>query len=157
MYGKNILVVGNKNSGKTSIILRLLTNSFSEEYTPTDCETICKVYIKRYLIYSYNVWEHISTNKNQVLKTPNVGIVVCDNDDVKSYVSWIKYLKTFGDIPILIIFSKCDEKKYDLNKIKMGIKNQKIKNITSLLSVSSKNEEGLKELKEEIIRVSTLR
>lgn len=112
----NVMVVGNKGVGKTSLIIRLLNGQYdyTEKYVTTNEVNVYKVYIRKHKHLTLNVWE-IPHFYNEYTETPllkvNVAVVVLNpflrNDD--SIEKWLDYvLCLYKNAKVLLCVNKMD-------------------------------------------------
>nr|QBK86376.1 MAG: Ras family GTPase [Marseillevirus LCMAC102] len=114
-----ILLVGDKNVGKSSLIHRHLTGHFNEDYTPTlgvDLDPL--TFSTNYDPITFNVWDCAGNPDYEGLGIQGYGIqtdaaiVMFDLTLVPTYhnaYDWIENVRDVcGDIPIIVCGNKFD-------------------------------------------------
>ncbi len=150
-----MLIVGQGAVGKTSLINRLVTNSFDQNETKTQ-----GIDIKNWTIpindkeIRLNVWdfggqEIMHATHQFFLTKRSLYIIVLDsrlNDQENRLEYWLKIIQSFGgDSPVIVVCNKSDEQLLDLDWRGLQKKYPNIKSYAR--SVSCKTGEGIAELK----------
>jgi len=153
-----ILVLGDENSGKSSLVERIVHDTFTEEYISTK-----GIDIEEYQIDDITVkfWDFAGQEityqvHNLFMSQESLYLLVIDGqkeNDIKEHFDWLETIgANAGYPPVIIVVSKHDNNRaYKLDEAEYT---SRFKNIKSFHYVSSKKkEEGIDELKEEISSV----
>ena len=101
-----ILILGEARVGKTSILNRFISGTFSPTHTPTLAANFVTktIYLKEYnKSIRFDIWEFCGESKYRALikvfyKNPNFCILVYDSNDESSFIElqnyWIEDVKT---------------------------------------------------------------
>ena len=115
-----VVVVGDSQVGKTSILKKIITNEFIEEYKPTNGYEFNIVLIKvNEIVIKFQIWD-MSGEENyrpsllNLYRNANLGFLVYSVTSRESFnklEDWIdKLRKKAPSTKILLIGNKCDEK-----------------------------------------------
>lgn len=154
-----LLIVGQGDVGKTCLSNRLLFNSFQDQTTTEGIE-ISKWKILANTSTSdeilLNIWDfggqEIYHSTHQFFLTKrSIYLLVWNARKSKDYDHveyWLHTIAAFGgNSPILIVLSKCNERRDDLN---MKYLTEKFKNIRGSVDIDSKDGTGIEQLKKMI-------
>lgn len=158
-----IVLLGEENVGKTSLIVRYLDNKFNESPSITETTDIrIKKIEKDDKILYINIWDTVGQEKfrnmtENFIKGADGVILVCDITNKKSYEKlggWVNYLNSNFNkdeiIPILI------ENKIDLEQNKEVLKKEleeyRIKYKFKINSASAKTGEGVQQAFDYLIK-----
>ena len=97
---KNIIVIGKKRSGKSSIILRLLRNYFTLCYTPTVSIEFSEPVLIGHNFYRFYEIPYSYDFQHKVYLKPNIVFIVEDVDTDW----WAKFLGTVNPSQIMEVF-----------------------------------------------------
>lgn len=97
---KNIIVVGKKKSGKTSIITRLVRNSFTLCYTPTKCIEISEPKVIGTHSYSFYEIPYLYDFQHKWYLKANVVFIVEEVDTEW----WVQFMNTVDPTHALEVF-----------------------------------------------------
>ena len=108
-----IILTGCKASGKTSFMRKHLFDTFSEEYKPTLSVEVYPILFsttrEKIVFTCWEIGEEIG-----FLDNANGAIVFIDLDHTaEKYIQEIK--ETYGNIPIVVVRSKCENAEIDAN------------------------------------------
>ncbi len=157
LHEAKMLLVGQGSVGKTSLIKRLLYNSFDKDESQTDGLDVqtWKVDINEKNI-RLNVWDfggqEIYHATHQFFLTKrSLYVLVCNcrtSEEENRLEYWLKLIQTFGDAsPVIIVGNKKDEQPLDINRKALR---EKYPNICTILETSCQSGDGIQELKDEI-------
>ena len=151
------LVVGQADIGKTSLINRLIYNSFEPNERQTDG---LKVHDWEILAgannVKLNVWDfggqEIYHSTHQFFLTKrSLYLLVCNcrtSEEENRLEYWLKLIKSFGgNSPVIIVGNKNDEQPLDINRKALL---DKYSNIKGILETSCKTGEGIEGLNKKI-------
>ncbi|MFN6567249.1 COR domain-containing protein [Dendronalium sp. ChiSLP03b] len=152
-----LLLVGQGGVGKTSLLKRLIENSYDPYERKTEGISIksWKISVKDQLI-CLNVWDFggqdimHATHQFFLTKRSLYLLVLNARDDERQneLEYWLKMIQSFGDdCPIIIVGNKIDEHPLDINE---GGLRQKYPAIRHILPVSCKTGQGLENLRSAI-------
>lgn len=159
-----LIFVGQGSVGKTSLIKRLIDNSFNPQENKTD-----GIDIRKWLIHvnnnkiRLNIWdfggqEIMHATHQFFLTKRSLYILVLDSrleEDENRVEYWIKIIQSFGgDSPIIVVGNKIDQKPLDIDK--RGLKS-KYENVRDIIETSCESNIGIDKLQKSIIEaVSSL-
>lgn len=158
-----IILLGEENVGKTSLIIRYLDDKFDESLLTTESTDIrIKKIEKDDKILYINIWDTIGQEKfrnmtENFIKGADGVILVCDVTNKKSYEelkNWVNYLNSnFNKDEIITILI---ENKIDLVQnrevLKKGLENYKKKYKFKIYSTSAKTGEGVQQAFDYLIK-----
>lgn len=152
-----ILVVGQGSVGKTSIIRRLLQNSFSPEENKTEGINISRVKIRMDSnLFTLNIWdfggqEIMHATHQFFLTKRSLYLLVLDarlTQEENRVEYWLKIIQSFGgESPVLIVGNKADQHPLDIDHT--GLQ-KKYPNIVGVLETSAAIGTGITGLRSEI-------
>ena len=155
LHEVKVLIVGQGAVGKTSLIKRLLDDSFNPHETKTDGITINQWHLPvndadiRLNLWDFGGQEIMHATHQFFLTKRSLYVLVLDSrlDEQNNRVEyWLKIIQSFGgDSPIIVVCNKCDEHSLDLNWKGLQEKYPTIKAFAKRLSC--KTGEGLMELR----------
>jgi internalin A len=154
-----LLIVGQADVGKTSLMQRLITNTFDSEQAKTEGINIqnwnlpCNGTDIRLNLWDFGGQEIMHATHQFFLTERSLYLLVIDNrqDEVQNRVEhWLKMIQAFGsNSPIIIIGNQSDVHPLDLDKRTL---HEKYPTLRAILATSCKNGTGLKELRQEITK-----
>lgn len=160
-----VILVGQPSVGKTSLVNRLVRNTYNANEGKTNGINITrwKVDIKTELNNSHetinlNIWdfggqEIMHATHQFFLTKRSLYLLVCnarnsESDNKLDY--WLKMIRSFGgDSPIIVIGNKTDEHPFDIDRT--GLKS-KYPQIQAFIETSCANNQGIAELEEAITK-----
>ena len=152
-----ILVVGQGGVGKTSLIRRILENSYNPKENKTEGINICRFKFRALnKHYCINVWdvggqEIMHATHQFFFTTRSLYLLVLDNrvtSEENRLDYWLKVINSFGgESPILIIGNKTDQHPLDVDH--SGLQ-KKYSNIVGFLETSAATGVGIEALKNAI-------
>lgn len=160
-----VILVGQGSVGKTSLVNRLVRNTYNANEGKTNGINITrwKVDIETELNSSHetinlNLWdfggqEIMHATHQFFLTKRSLYLLVCnarnsESDNKLEY--WLKMIRSFGgDSPIIVIGNKTDEHSFDINRTELK---NKYPQIQAFIETSCANNQGIAELKEAITR-----
>lgn len=164
LHEVKVLIVGQGAVGKTSLIKRLLDDSFNPHETKTDGIAINQWHLPvpltahstssgqadiRLNLWDFGGQEIMHATHQFFLTKRSLYVLVLDSrlDEQNNRVEyWLKIIQSFGgDSPIIVVCNKCDEHSLDLNWKGLQEKYPTIKAFAKRLSC--KTGEGLMELR----------
>jgi len=154
-----ILFVGQGAVGKTSLVNRLLDNTFNPNETKTEGIDIRSIPIQiqgreiRVNIWDFGGQEIMHATHQFFLTKRSLYVLVWDgrkeeSSDLIAY--WLKLIQSFGsDSPIIIVLNKIDENVFEIDR--RGLQ-KKFLAIKGFVNTSCKSNSGIKELREIVYR-----
>ena len=149
-----MILVGQGNVGKTSLVKRLLHDSFDPHEEETKGIEVEKWQITaknqkiRLNVWDFGGQEIMHATHQFFLTKRSLYLLVLDarlGDEENRFEYWLKIIKSFGgESPVIIVGNKIDQCPLDLDK--KGIMD-KYNNIKSIVEISSKNGKGIDNLK----------
>lgn len=149
-----ILVLGDENSGKSSLVERMVHDTFREEYVSTKGIDIEEYWIDNIKV---KIWDFAGQEityqvHNLFMSQESLYLLVIDGqkeNDIKEHFNWLETIgANAGYPPVIIVVTKHENNRaYKLDEAEYT---NKFENIKSFHYVSSKTEEGIDELKEKI-------
>ncbi|MBF0466315.1 MAG: leucine-rich repeat domain-containing protein [Nitrospirae bacterium] len=126
IYEAKLLIVGQGGVGKTSIVRRLIDNTFSDTEDPTMGIEVKQITLKHQDLpgLKLNVWDfggqEIYHATHQFFLTKrSVYMLVWDarqEDEYGRLEHWLNIIRVFGeDSPVILVINKCDEFPGDIN------------------------------------------
>ncbi len=109
---QNIVLVGNSGSGKTSFVLRLTENTFTESFISTVGKdmTIVEYNNKRFILHDTAGQKRFAILCEAYYKYAHGAIVFYETCDTSNIHSWVETLQEEQkDIPIILVGNKIDE------------------------------------------------
>jgi len=160
-----VIFVGQGSVGKSSIVQRLLYNTFDQNQAKTEGIFLCKWQVKQVNASSIriNIWDfggqEIMHATHQFFLTKRslyVLVLDCRNSPEQNEVEyWLRIINSFGsNAPVIVVGNKIDQQPLDIDR--RGLQ-AKYPNIKAFLETSCLDGKGIKELHNAIIReISTL-
>ncbi|MBE9066315.1 GTP-binding protein, partial [Leptolyngbya cf. ectocarpi LEGE 11479] len=153
-----LILVGQGNVGKTSIIKRLKKDHFNPTEPQTDGLNVSNWQISvntkdvRLNVWDFGGQEIYHATHQFFLTKRSLYLLVCNcriSEEENRLDYWLKLIKSFGDdSPVIVIGNKRDEQPLDINRKALR---KKYPNIKAILETSCQTGDGIKELKETII------
>lgn len=152
-----MLIVGQGSVGKTSVLKRLLYNTYTMEKSTEGIDISNWSFDAKHQTYRLNVWDfggqEIYHATHQFFLTKrSVYLLVWDALAEEEYGRldyWLKTIQSFAaDSPIILVVNKCDKNTGRYNKIDVTDYQKKYPQIKDVFYVSCKDNIGIKELKE---------
>lgn len=119
-YFCKVLIIGDPEVGKTSILNRLKFNKFSEDYSPTENQDIISLKISQNSkIIELKLYDMVN-NKDfryivlQLYRKASFGILVYainNRESFENLESWINDLRNVNRCPIILVGNKNDDEK----------------------------------------------
>ena len=155
-----VLIVGQGSVGKTSLINRLVKNTFDPAQTKTDGIAIERVTIQtsnsekiRLNVWDFGGQEIMHATHQFFLTRRSLYILVLDSrltQEENRVEYWLKMIQSFGgDSPIIIVGSKTDQHPLDIDALGL-IKKYPL--IMDVIETSASNGKGIEELKTAITK-----
>ena len=153
-----ILILGDENSGKSSLVERMVTNEFNEKYTSTR-----GIDIEQYTFLNgikANIWDFAGQEityqvHNLFMSKESLYILVIDGQLEDNQLDNIHWLETISsnsnDAPIIIAVTKHENNL--AYKIDENLYKSQFKNLKHICYISSKENIGFDELKNNIEQV----
>lgn len=152
-----MLIVGQGSVGKTSILKRLLYNTYTTEKSTEGIDISNWSFEAQDQTYRLNVWDfggqsiYHATHQFFLTKR-SVYLLVWDALTEEEYGRldyWLKTIQSFAaDSPIILVVNKCDKNTGRYNKIDVTDYQKKYPQIKDVFYVSCKDNIGIKKLKE---------
>ena len=158
-----MLIVGQGSVGKTSVLKRLLYNTYTMEKSTEGIDISNWSFDAKHQTYRLNVWDfggqEIYHATHQFFLTKrSVYLLVWDALAEEEYGRldyWLKTIQSFAaDSPIILVVNKCDRDTGRYNKIDERDYKEKFPQIKDVFYVSCKDNIGIQELKECIKDIS---
>lgn len=152
-----MLIVGQGSVGKTSVLKRLLYNTYTTEKSTEGIDISNWSFEAQDQTYRLNVWDfggqEIYHATHQFFLTKrSVYLLVWDALAEEEYGRldyWLKTIQSFAaDSPIILVVNKCDKNTGRYNKIDVTDYQEKYPQIKDVFYVSCKDNIGIQELKE---------
>ncbi|MBF0521143.1 MAG: leucine-rich repeat domain-containing protein, partial [Nitrospirae bacterium] len=168
IYEAKLLIVGQGGVGKTSIVRRLIDNTFSNKEMPTRGIEVKQITLKQQDLpgLKLNVWDfggqEIYHATHQFFMTKrSVYMLVWDarqEDEYGRLEHWLNIIRVFGeDSPVILVINKCDEFPSDINLKDLKEKFPEI--IKGFYRISCKNPEkghdSFDKLKADIAKIAS--
>ena len=144
-----IHLVGDGNSGKTSLVTRLIENTFSLEQKQTNGINIRQKRFKDEDItlkfWDFGGQEKYHSTHNLFFTEKSIFIIIVDGRSESQVEYWLEYVRSlFNDASIILVKNKIDENvNYDVNEFKL----KKKYNIEGFFSISCKEGDNVQDLK----------
>lgn len=158
-----MLIVGQGSVGKTSVLERLLYNTYTTEKSTEGIDISNWSFEAQEQTYRLNVWDfggqsiYHATHQFFLTKR-SVYLLVWDALTEEEYGRldyWLKTIQSFAaDSPIILVVNKCDKNTGRYNKIDVTDYQKKYPQIKDVFYVSCKDNIGIQELKECIKDIS---
>ncbi len=158
-----MLIVGQGSVGKTSVLKRILHNTYTTEESTEGIDISNWSFEAQDQTYRLNVWDfggqsiYHATHQFFLTKR-SVYLLVWDALAEEEYGRldyWLKTIQSFAaDSPIILVVNKCDKNTGRYNKIDVTDYQKKYPQIKDVFYVSCKDNIGIKELKECIKDIS---
>ncbi|MCP9764095.1 COR domain-containing protein [Lacihabitans soyangensis] len=156
IFEAKLIIVGEGNVGKSSLMKRLVTNEFNESEKSTEGIQISYYFTKTGKTENFrvNLWDfggqeiYHSTHQFFLTKRSLYLFVWTARDDDRKFEYWLNIVNLLSDnAPIICIQNKIDERirTIDENSLKTNFQN-----IVSFNKVSAKNDNGIEKLKQNI-------
>lgn len=154
-----VLLVGQGFVGKTSIVERILHNTFNQNQDKTEGISINRWQVKGNKIYEFdsqiklNIWdfggqEIMHATHQFFLTKRSLYLLVLDSrltQEENRVEYWLKIIESFGgESPVLIVGNKIDQHPLDINRT--GLQ-KKYPNIVGILETSAATGSGIEALK----------
>ncbi|MFN6474362.1 MAG: COR domain-containing protein [Nostoc sp. SerVER01] len=154
-----LLLVGQGSVGKTSLVNRLIHNTFNRNQSKTDglgvTNWIIHVNSKdvRLNVWDFGGQEVYHATHQFFLTKRSLYLLVCNcrtSEEENRLEYWLKLIETFGDqSPVIIVGNKKDEQPLDINSKALR---EKYPNIRAIIETSCEKNEGIDELRKAITR-----
>ena len=158
-----MLIVGQGSVGKTSVLERILHNTYTTEESTEGIDISSWGFVTQDQVYKLNVWDfggqsiYHATHQFFLTKR-SVYLLVWDaltEEESGRLDYWLKTIQSFAaDSPIILVVNKCDKNTGRYNKIDVTDYQKKYPQIKDVFYVSCKDNIGIKELKECIKDIS---
>ncbi|MFM6633107.1 MAG: leucine-rich repeat protein [Microcystis panniformis] len=151
-----VLLVGEGDVGKTSLLKRLLHNTFNSEEPKTPGINIEKWQLPQKPDIRLNIWDFggqkvMQTTHQFFLTKRSLYLLVLDNrknEQQNRLEYWLKLIETYGgNSPVIIVGNCADEHP---PQVKIRTLRKKYPQITKLIATSCKTGAGIEELVQEI-------
>lgn len=152
-----MLIVGQGSVGKTSVLERILHNTYTTEESTEGIDISNWSFEAQEQTYRLNVWDfggqsiYHATHQFFLTKR-SVYLLVWDALTEEEYGRldyWLKTIQSFAaDSPIILVVNKCDKNTGRYNKIDVTDYQKKYPQIKDVFYVSCKDNIGIQELKE---------
>lgn len=152
-----MLIVGQGSVGKTSVLERILHNTYTTEESTEGIDISNWSFEAQDQTYRLNVWDfggqsiYHATHQFFLTKR-SVYLLVWDALTEEEYGRldyWLKTIQSFAaDSPIILVVNKCDKNTGRYNKIDVTDYQKKYSQIKDVFYVSCKDNIGIQELKE---------
>ncbi|WP_013320928.1 COR domain-containing protein [Gloeothece verrucosa] len=153
-----VLLVGEGSVGKTSLMRRLLYDSFTANQAKTDGINIVPWNLDvngnniKLNVWDFGGQEIYHATHQFFLTKRSLYILVINNrqsEEQNRIEYWLKLIQTFGgDSPIIIVGNRRDEHLIDVNQPRLQ---EKYKNIKAFIQTSCKTGDGIQELRQKVI------
>jgi internalin A len=153
-----LLLVGQGSVGKTSLIERLLHNTYNPTQPQTDGLEVKTWDIRvnskdvRLNVWDFGGQEIYHATHQFFLTKRSLYLLVCNcrtSEEENRIEYWLKLIESFGgDSPVIIVGNKRDEQPLDLNRKALR---DKYHNIKAILETSCQTSDGIEALRQEII------
>ncbi|MEA5466636.1 COR domain-containing protein, partial [Leptothoe sp. PORK10 BA2] len=154
-----LILVGQGSVGKTSLINRLLEDSFNPNEKQTDGLKVSdwKISVNtkevRLNVWDFGGQEIYHATHQFFLTKRSLYLLVCNcrtSEDENRLDYWLKLIDSFGDkSPVIIVGNKSDEQPLDINRKALR---EKYPNIQTILETSCQTGKGIEDLKQAIIQ-----
>lgn len=155
-----IAVLGDEESGKTSLLMRYIQDYYNDQYTPTigACVLNKQVTLKEKIIkltfFDLSGKEHFDSTRQLYYRNMNGYMIVMslDDDSLKRLKKWYSDIENFikDGIPIFIVIGKCD---LDLDVTCIKAIEEFADSLAAVVfKVSAKNGQGVKDLFDKFLR-----
>lgn len=155
-----IAVLGDEESGKTSLLMRYIQDYYNDQYTPTAgaCVLNKQVTLKEKIIkltfFDLSGRDQFDSTRQLYFRNMNGYIIVMnlDDDSTKRLKKWYSDIENYikDDVPVFIIISKCD---LDLNEKHAQAIEELADGLAAVVfKVSAKNGQGVKEAFDRFLR-----
>ncbi len=152
-----LLLVGQGSVGKTSLINRLLNDTFDSNESQTDGLAVhdWQIHVNskdiRLNVWDFGGQEIYHATHQFFLTKRSLYLLVCNcrtSEDENRLEYWLKLIQSFGgSSPVIIVGNKNDEQPLDINRRALR---DKYPNIKAILQTSCQSGDGIDELKEAI-------
>ncbi|MDR1628452.1 MAG: GTPase domain-containing protein [Oscillospiraceae bacterium] len=152
----NVVVLGDPEAGKTSVIDRMLRNTFRGNYCHTKMPESYPLQIGNYNVYVWDIpAEEQGAAQAYVGRLAMAAIVfdVTDPNSTKYIGKYVETIKTaYEGTPIFLVANKADRSSFEMcyDALDKGVEY----GITYLYITSAKTGEGMEDLKEMIFRLA---
>ncbi|MGD1857541.1 MAG: COR domain-containing protein [Leptolyngbyaceae cyanobacterium] len=154
-----LILVGQGSVGKTSLINRLLKDSFNPNEAQTDGLNVSDWNIRanskdvRLNVWDFGGQEIYHATHQFFLTKRSLYLLVCNcrtSEEENRLDYWLKLIQSFGDAsPVIIVGNKCDEQPLDINRKALQ---EKYPNIKAILQTSCQDGDGIKALNQVITK-----
>ncbi|MDF5712105.1 MAG: leucine-rich repeat domain-containing protein, partial [Nostoc sp. S4] len=154
-----LLLVGQGSVGKTSLVNRLIDNTFNPNQSKTDGLGVTNWTIHvnskdvRLNVWDFGGQEVYHATHQFFLTKRSLYLLVCNcriSEEENRLEYWLKLIETFGgQSPVIIVGNKKDEQPLDINTKALR---EKYPNIKAIIETSCENNEGIDELCQAITR-----
>ncbi|MCY7391975.1 MAG: GTP-binding protein, partial [Leptolyngbyaceae cyanobacterium CAN_BIN12] len=155
-----LLLIGQGSVGKTSLINRLIHNSFNPIQSQTDGLNVQTWNVQvnnkdvRLNVWDFGGQEIYHATHQFFLTKRSLYLLVCNcrtSEDENRLEYWLKLIESFGgQSPVIIVGNKCDEQPLDINRKALRDKYPNIKAIIET-SCARHTDNGIAELRAAII------
>jgi internalin A len=154
-----LLLIGQGSVGKTSLINRLIHNTFNPNQPQTDGLNVqtWNIHVNskdvRLNVWDFGGQEIYHATHQFFLTKRSLYLLVCNcrtSEDENRIEYWLKLIESFGgQSPVIIVGNKCDEQPLDINRKALR---EKYPNIQAILETScaSHTDNGIAELRQAI-------
>ncbi|MBT9312258.1 leucine-rich repeat domain-containing protein [Leptothoe kymatousa TAU-MAC 1615] len=154
-----LILVGQGSVGKTSLISRLIKDSFNPNEEQTDGLNVSNWQINvntkdvRLNVWDFGGQEIYHATHQFFLTKRSLYLLVCNcrtSEDENRLDYWLKLIKSFGDdAPVIIVGNKRDEQPLDINRKALR---DKYPNIKFIIETSCSDGTGIDELNQAILK-----
>ncbi|MEH2070231.1 MAG: leucine-rich repeat domain-containing protein [Nostoc sp.] len=152
-----LLLVGQGSVGKTSLVNRLIHNTFNPNQSKTDGLGVTNwpIHVNskdvRLNVWDFGGQEVYHATHQFFLTKRSLYLLVCNcrtSEEENRLEYWLKLIETFGgQSPVIIVGNKKDEESLDINTKALR---EKYPNIKAIIETSCENNEGIDELRKAI-------
>jgi internalin A len=149
-----LLLIGQGSVGKTSLINRLINNSFNPNQPQTDGLNVINWGVHannkdvRLNVWDFGGQEIYHATHQFFLTKRSLYLLVCNcrtSEDENRIEYWLKLIESFGgQSPVIIVGNKKDEQPLDINRKALR---EKYPNIQAILETSCQTNEGIDDLR----------
>lgn len=153
-----ILILGQGNVGKTSLVRRLIENTFDPQENKTEGIGIRRWDVEindqkiRLNLWDFGGQEIMHATHQFFLTKRSLYLLVVDARSAESenrIEYWLKIIQSFGDnSPVIIVANKVDQHPLDIDR--QGLRN-KYANIKSIIEISCATGQGLESLRDLVL------
>lgn len=154
-----LLLIGQGSVGKTSLINRLIDNTYNPNQPQTDGLNVItwKVHVNskdiRLNVWDFGGQEIYHATHQFFLTKRSLYLLVCNcrtSEEENRLEYWLKLIESFGGkSPVIIVGNKKDEQPLDINRKALR---EKYPNIQAIIETSCETNEGIDQLRQAIHR-----